>query len=550
MKHIFGFIILSAVFFACAEYTTDKTDMPEYPRIDADSLAHHVQILASDSFQGRKPFTLGETRTVDYIQNTYKRLGLEPGNGSSYMQDVPLVSIKADTVTALESNIAGRHVELQYFNDFVAWTERTDSVVSLNNDEVVFAGYGVVAPEYNWNDYANINVKGKIVLVMVNDPGFGDHDTSLFKGITETYYGRWTYKYEEAARQGAKGCFIIHNTPAASYPFSVIQNSNTGTKMHLDHKGSSAYQLAVQGWLSESAAWALLREAGRDSMLVDDADVRGFKATPLNIKLSLTIKSTITYNTSKNVIAKITGSKRPNEYIIYSAHWDHFGIGKPDATGDSIYNGAADNAIGVASLLEIARAFKQLPTAPERSIIFIATTAEEQGLLGAEYYTEHPIYPLNKTVGDINIDIMNTFGRTKDIGIDGGGQSELEDYLQQEAANKNRYIGPEAHPEGGHFFRADHFAFAKVGVPGFNTSPGIDALDSGKVYGKKQKDDYYTNRYHRPSDQYDPKTWNLDGCREDVQLLFEAGRKLSMETTWPQWKAGSEFKAIREKSMK
>ena len=520
-----------------------------FQSINKDSLAKHIMILASDSFQGRKPFTIGETRSVDYIQNVYKYLGLEPGNGDSYVQDVPMVSIKPDTITPLKVESPNGNFELQSFTDFVAWTERTDPVESFNNDEVVFAGYGVVAPEYNWNDYANLDVKGKIVMVMVNDPGFGNGDTTLFQGIRETYYGRWTYKYEEAARQGAKGCLIIHNTAAASYPFSVIQNSNTGAKLHLDNRSNKDYQLAIQGWIPEQTALKLLQAAGKDSSLLKSADIRGFKGTSLNIRLSVTVKSEIEYKLSKNVIAKITGSKHPNEYIIYSAHWDHFGIGKPDNKGDSIYNGAVDNASGVAALLDVARAFKNLPTPPDRSIIFIATTGEEQGLLGATYYALHPIYPLAKTVADINFDMMNCFDRTKDISIDGPGESELDDYLQKEAESKGRYLGAESHPEAGHFFRADHFAFAKVGVPAFNTSAGIDDITNGKAYGKKLKDDYYTYNYHRPSDNYDPKAWNLAGAAEDIELLFQVGKKLAFSNAWVQWKPTSEFKAIREKSL-
>lgn len=517
--------------------------------INKDSLAQHIIILASDSFQGRKPFTIGETRTVDYIQTTFKRLGLEPGNGNSYIQDVPMVSIKPDSITPLRVTSPKGNFELQSFTDFVAWTERTDPVVSFNNDELVFAGYGVVAPEYNWNDYANLDVKGKIVMVLVNDPGFGNGDTTLFKGIRETYYGRWTYKYEEAARQGAKGCLIVHNTAAASYPFSVVQNSNTGAKLQLYDSSSSKYQLAIQGWVSQQAALKLLQAGGKDSSLIKSADIRGFKGTPLNIRVSLTVSSRSLYNRSRNVIAKITGSKRPGEYIIYSAHWDHFGIGKPNEKGDSIYNGAVDNASGIAALLEVARAFKNLPTPPERTIIFIATTAEEQGLLGAEYYAQHPLYPLTKTVADINFDMMNTFGKTKDIAIYGPGESELDDYLQKEAESKGRYIGAEANPEAGMFFRTDQFDFAKVGVPAFTTSSGIDAVDKGKVYGRQQKQDYFTYRYHRPSDEYNVATWNLDGCTEDVELLFQVGKKLAAENSFPKWKDGSEFKAVREKSL-
>jgi hypothetical protein len=356
-----------------------------------DSLAAAIRILASDSFQGRRPFTAGETRTIDYLVKSYTALGPEPGNGNSYTQEVPLVEISPTAPSRLQLQSPKGKTDFQNLNDFVLWTERPDSVNTLSANDVVFAGFGVVAPEYNWNDYAGLDVKGKTVLVMVNDPGF--YDSTLFKGHTMTYYGRWTYKYEEAARQGAKACLIIHNTAAASYPFSVVQSSNGGVKLHLDTRSNPSYQLTVQGWITGETAGKFLTAAGKDSSLLVAAQHRGFKGVPLPVKISASVKVKEVYNMSHNVIAKITGNKYPDEYVIYSAHWDHLGIGKPDAKGDSIYNGAADNASGTAALLQIAKAFESAAQKPERTVIFLSVTAEEQGLLGSAWYAQHPVYP-------------------------------------------------------------------------------------------------------------------------------------------------------------
>ncbi len=516
--------------------------------INADSLAKKIAFLSTDSFQGRRPFTLGETRTVEYIQSQFKSLGLEPGNGNSYVQDVPMVEIKPATPPVLKIKTAKGELAFQNMTDYVIWTKQTDTPVVINNTEVVFAGFGVVAPENNWNDYAGLDVKGKIVLVMVNDPGFTVGDTSLFKGKEMTYYGRWTYKFEEAARQGAKGCLIIHNTAAASYPFNVVQNSNGGTKLHLDTRKSTAYNCPLMGWVSADAAKKILEASGKDTSLYTKANQRGFKPETLGVQLSASIKVNAVFNTSHNVIAKITGTKYPDEYIIYTAHWDHLGIGKPDEKGDSIYNGALDNASGVISIIEIAKAFQSLKEKPERTIVFLSVTAEEQGLLGSEYYGKNPVYPLAKTVANINIDGVNIIGKTKDLGISGGkGQSELEDMLEAELKKQGRYIAPELHPEAGHYFRSDHFNFAKVGVPSITISAGLDHAEKGKEYGKQREEEYTEKYYHRPADEYNANTWNLTGAVEDLQLLFGLGKELAYSHDWPKWHNGSEFKAIREK---
>ena len=530
---------------ACHPGATGSAGDSGLATFNKDSLADAIKVLSSDSFQGRRPFTAGETRTIDYLVKSYTALGLEPGNGNSYTQDVPLVEISPVGTPTLQLQSPKGKTAFQNLNDFVLWTERPDSVIKVDASDVVFAGFGVVAPEYNWNDYAGLDVKGKIVLVMVNDPGF--YDSTLFKGHTMTYYGRWTYKYEEAARQGAKACLIIHNTAAASYPFTVVQSSNGGVKLHLDTRSTPSYQLAVQGWITSETAKKFLMAAGKDSSLLVAAQHRGFKAVPLNVKVSASLAVKEVYNMSHNVIAKITGSKYPDEYVIYSAHWDHLGIGKPDAKGDSIYNGAADNASGTAALLQIARAFESQSQKPERTIIFLSVIAEEQGLLGSAWYGQHPVYPVAKTVANLNIDVLNTYGPTKDITYSGKGQSELEDYLADEAKKNGRYIAPEDHPEAGHYFRSDHFSFARAGVPSLTADGGVDDLTRGIAYGKQKHDEYTALRYHQPADQYD-STWDLTGGLQDVELLYTIGGRLANSHEWPQWKAGSEFKAIRDQT--
>jgi Zn-dependent M28 family amino/carboxypeptidase len=539
----FFFVVTNVFFFSCQQSTHDHI-RSGFPFI-RDSLVKHIIVLASDSFQGRKPFTPGETRTLDYLQNQFRSLGLEPGNGSSYLQDVPLVEIIAVPDPHMKVEYAKGSFDLNMATDYVLTTENTDSVISLNKSELIFAGYGVVAPEYNWNDYAGINVKGKVVLVMVNDPGFGTADTSIFKGKTMTYYGRWTYKYEEAARQGAKACLIIHNTAAASYPFSVVQNSWGSSNLYLDKRDSRQYHCALQGWVSADATKKLLAAAGKDSSLLMKANTHGFKAISLDEKLSTNVRVQSLYKNSKNVMAKITGTKRPDEYILYTAHWDHLGIGPPDSKGDSIFNGALDNASGTAALLEMARAFKNLEVKPERTILFLAVTGEEQGLLGSEYYGQHPIYPLKKTVADLNMDVISPNEKTNDIVITGYGQNELENDVEEIGKTQGRYIAPESTPEAGHYFRSDHFSLAKVGVPALDAKGGIDIVGKGKDYGRQEEKDYITNHYHARSDEYNPN-WTFDGGIQDMELLFLIGKKLAFESSWPAWKAGSEFKAIRE----
>lgn len=511
--------------------------------INAGSLAQHISVLASDAFEGRKPFTRGEDSTIQYLAAQFKQLGLQPGNGNSYFQEVPMVSIYSKPASDLVIKGDGGSVSLSYLEDFVAATRRVQDQVSIRNTPLVFAGYGIVAPEYQWNDYKGLDVKGKTVIVLINDPGFAD--STLFKGRTMTYYGRWTYKFEEAARQGATGVIIIHETAAASYPWKVVRSGWSNSKLYLQTADNNQHRAALEGWISQEAARKIFQLAGISPDIMQKARTKDFRPVDLHLQTSLEINNRIKKSTSHNVLAVLPGAKRPQECVVYSAHWDHFGIGEP-VKGDSIYNGAVDNATGTAGLLALATAFTRLPQQPARSVLFLSVTGEEQGLLGSEYYASHPTFAMNKIVADINLDVLNTFGRTKDITVIGYGQSELDEYALRAAQRQQRTTIPEANPEGGWFFRSDHFNFAKKGVPGLYIGPGTDAIGHETGWAKEQTAAYNRLRYHSPADEFNPATWNMDGMVEDIRLLFDVGYHLSQESSFPKWKNGSEFKAYRK----
>lgn len=518
--------------------------------ITRQSLENHIRVLASDEFQGRKPFTEGERNTLQYLEEQFKELGLEPGNGNSYLQEVPMVQITSRVDSIMYVRSSGSSFTLRGFHDYVISSQRTQPSITWNNEPVVFAGFGIVAPEYNWNDYEGLDVKDKIVIVLVNDPGFGGNDTTFFKGSTMTYYGRWTYKFEEAARQGAKGCLVVHNTVPAGYPFQVLQNSWNAAHLFLDSRGKESYHCEGTGWIAKPAVEKLFTASGLDfNVLQSQARKRGFKARELAVRVSVSMDLKVKYDKSYNVIAKISGSERPQEYIVYTAHWDHLGIGRKDASGDSIYNGALDNASGTAGLLELAKAFKNLGKKPERTVVFLAVTAEEQGLWGSAWYAENPVYPKEQTVANINMDGINPYGKMNDVMVVGSGQSELEDYLTEEAAKVGRTIVPDDEPEKGYYFRSDHFNFAKIGVPALYLKTGSDFVGKGKDYGQQLKDLYTQKYYHQPSDEFDTTRMNFEGGVEDLKLLFLVGRRLAFEERWPTWKQGSEFKAVRESYM-
>jgi Zn-dependent M28 family amino/carboxypeptidase len=536
MKKIFLLSLIGSLIVSCS--TEPKYDPQDgLESITEAGFEAHLKTLASDDFMGRMPFTEGEIKTIAYLQDEVKKLGLEPGNGESYLQEVPMVEITTTADSVMKVSGGKKDFTLSGLKDYVLWTPNPEQEeINLKNEELIFAGYGVVAPEKNWNDYAGLDVKGKIVLVMVNDPDFGTSD-STFKGNTMTYYGRWTYKFEEAARQGAKGCLVVHDDVPAGYGFWVVQNSWNTAKLYLDNRGKDIPVCSAVGWVSQPAAKKLFEAAGIDyAQAVSRSKKQGFSAEPMNLKLSTSMKVNAKYSKSYNVVAKITGSKQPDEYLVYSTHWDHLGIGKADEKGDTIYNGAHDNASGSAGQLEIAKAFTQLKNKPARSVVFLWVTAEEQGLLGSAYYAQNPLYPKEKTVANINIDGLNPYGKNKDIVLVGMGQSDLEDYLNDEAKRVGRYVSPEPNPVAGYYFRSDHFNFAKVGIPALYTSVGIDNVEKGAEYGKQLQDDYVAKHYHKPSDEFTPELWKADGAVDDLKLLFNVGKRISMEQTWPQWK--------------
>jgi Zn-dependent M28 family amino/carboxypeptidase len=536
-----SFVVAIIVLAGCKQKETNNP-------ITGAEIKSHIAVLADDSLTGRKPFTAGETKAINYIAAQFKSSGVAPGNNGSYFQDVPMVEITSTPSATMQVTGGKTNIALNYLTDFVTSTRREVDTVQLKNSPVVFAGYGIIAPEYHWNDYAGLNVKGKTVIVLVNDPGFKSGDGKLFKGDTMTYYGRWTYKYEEAARQGAAAIIIVHQTEPASYGWNVVTNSFTGAKLYLTQKDKHLSRCKAEGWMTEDAAKKLFAAAGVTGDMRAIARKKDFKAIPLNLNATLTISNHLKYSTSHNVIAVLKGSTAPDECILYTAHWDHLGIGKPDAKGDSIYNGAVDNASGVAAILSEAKAFAALKDKPKRSIVFLAVTAEEQGLLGSEYYATHPIYPLNKTVADLNMDALGDYGETNDFAVTGKGQNDLEDDVTDFAKQDGKKVVGDKNPGAGGYYRSDHFNFAKVGVPALDINNGAESTAHGEAWGKQKQKEYGTQHYHQQSDNYS-SAMNADGMAQVANLLFNVGYKLSNETTFPGWKDGSEFKAVREKSM-
>jgi Zn-dependent M28 family amino/carboxypeptidase len=525
------------------------------PRMSSVRLMDVIKVLSSDEFEGRAPATKGEELTTAYIEKKFKALGLAPGNpDGSYFQEVPMVGIAADPNAQLvfTDETTEKQLTLRYGEDFVAWTKREQPEVSIDSG-LIFVGYGVVAPEYHWDDFKGVDVKGKVLVVLVNDPPVPDPhqpsqlDPNTFKGRAMTYYGRWTYKYEEAARQGAAGCLIVHQTGPAGYPWEVVKTSNTGEQFDLLRADKGMSRSAIEGWITFDQAQALFGLVGMDFGALEKAAVqRDFRPVPLGAKASLTLHNTLRTIRSKNVVAKFEGHdpKLRDEYVVYTAHWDHLGIG-PAVNGDKIYHGARDNASGVAGLLEIARAFTQVQPPPRRSILFLSVTAEEKGLLGSQYYAEHPLYPLAKTLAEINMDALNMLGPTRDIGVIGLGMSSLDDVVKAVAAKQGRIVKPDAEPEKGFYYRSDHFNFAKVGVPALDPDPGTDYVGKPAGWGLKMREKYTAEDYHKPSDRIKPY-WNPRGTIEDLQLLFRVGYRVANAETFPTWNPGAEFKAKRD----
>jgi Zn-dependent M28 family amino/carboxypeptidase len=523
--------------------------------ITSDELMNHIKVLASDEYEGRAPGTKGEELTVNYLTDQFKKLGLKPGNpDGTYVQKVPLAGFTPQP--ALSFVAGGKPVKLDYSTDYIARSLRYTPEVNVENSDVVFVGYGVVAPEYGWDDFKGVDVKGKTIVFLVNDPAIPDPsdpaklDEKMFKGKAMTYYGRWTYKFEIASEKGAAAAIVVHETGAAGYPFAALaswRSENFDTRA----ADKNMSRVSAEAWITDSKARELFRAAGKDfDELKKSALSRDFKPVTLNAKANLSIKTSLREIDSHNVIAKLEGSdaKLKDEYLIYTAHWDHMGR-DPKLTGDQIFNGALDNASGTAGLLELAKAFTKLEMPPKRSVLFLAVTGEEKGLLGTKYYANNPLYPLERTVADINMDGLNQWGRTSDVIVIGLGNSTLDDVITETAKAHGRTIKPDAEPEKGFFYRSDHFEFAKHGVPALYTNSGVDFIGKPQDYGMKKRDEYTANDYHKVTDEVKPD-WDLSGAVEDLRLLFEIGYKVAQADKGPEWKPGTEFKAKREAMLK
>ena len=522
-----------------------------------DRILNDIRTLSSDEFEGRGPASRGEQLTIKYVEDQFRSAGLEPGNpDGTYLQNVPLVGITPDAGMKFTLTGHGQKLEPKFQDDFVAWSKRVTETSGVDAD-LIFVGYGVQAPEFQWDDFKGLDAKGKIVVVLVNDPPVPDPadpsklDPKMFGGTAMTYYGRWTYKFEKAAQMGAAGCVIIHQTDRAGYPWEVVRNSWSGIQFDLASADKNMGRLAVESWITSDFAAKLFRAAGQDlDKLIGAAARRDFKPVPLGIHANLSIHNKLQTIDSHNVIAKLTGSDPDlkNSFVIYTAHWDHFGIG-PAVNGDKIYHGAVDNASGTAALLEMAHAYKALPRPPKRSILFLSVTAEEQGLLGSRYYVEHPLYPLARTALDINMDGMNVKGRTRDIVQIGRGASTLDDVVEAVAKEQRRVVKFDPEPEKGLYYRSDHFEFAKNGIPAFDPDAGVDFIGKPDGWGLEERRMYTSMRYHKPADKIEPD-WDMSGAVEDGQLYFLVGYRVANNSSVPEWNPGSEFRAIRDASLK
>jgi Zn-dependent M28 family amino/carboxypeptidase len=517
--------------------------------LDTATLMRHIRVLAADSLLGRQPGTLGEERTAAYLEGEFRALGLAPGNpDGTYTQRVPLVGITVNNAPSLTLTKGRTRRTLAWRNDFVAWTKRVVPTAVLDQSELVFVGYGTEAPEFQWDDFKGLDVAGKTLVMLVNDPPLAD--TSRFGGTRMTYYGRWTYKYEQAIKHKAAGVLLVHETEAAGYPFSVVQGK-TAEQFDLVAPDSNLSRAAVEGWLTLEQAKALFAMAGQNfDTLKAQAATPEFTPVPLGVTASVTLRNTLREVSSRNMVAKLEGSDPGlrNEVVVYSAHWDHFGVGVP-VQGDSIYNGAADNATGTAGLLALAKAFKAMPTPPKRTIVFLAVTAEEQGLLGAAYYAMMPLYPLEKTAANINMDVLSLWGPTRDLIVIGLGNSELDDYARAIAESQRRVLKPDAEPEKGFYYRSDHFNFAKRGVPAFYAEAGVEVIGKPAGYGLEKRHEYTANDYHAPQDEI-KAGWDLTGAVQDLELFLTMGYRVGNAATFPEWRPGNEFRAAREAMLK
>jgi len=553
---LFVAILLAGTLSSLATDELGERLQPALEAITPDGLLAHIKVLASDEFEGRAPGTKGEELSVKYITDQFKQVGLKPGNpDGTYTQEVPLAGIKSEP--SMVFKVGDKTTELKYPDEFVASSARLESEIKIDNSDVVFVGYGIVAPEYGWDDYKDVDVRGKTILMLINDPLIPDPkdssklDDKMFKGKAMTYYGRWTYKYEIAAKKGAVAAVIIHETEPAAYPYSVVKTSWAKENYEIDAPDKNIEAVKARSWITLDVAKKLLADCGQDfDGLKKSAITKAFRPVAFDAKANINIKQQLRSFKSHNVIGKLDGSdpKLQDQYVIYTAHWDHLGR-NPDLQGDQIFNGAIDNASGVGSLIQLAAAFTKINPPPKRSVLFMATTAEEAGLLGAKFYAEHPLYPLEKTLADINIDTVNPWGKTRDIQDLSDNNSTLDDLLAAAAKRNDRVMTPNSQPEKGSFYRADHFEFSKLGVPALYTGGGKDLIGKPADFGRQKKDDYTAHDYHQASDEVNPE-WDLSGAVQDIQLLFEVGYEVANGNKFPEWKPGTEFKAKRDATLK
>jgi len=534
-------------------YAKPKAALPPVPKIAAPALAPDTirevtKELSSDRYEGRGPGTSAEDLTITYIIERFKKAGLQPGNKGSWVQEVPLLEIEGKNFSGLSVKAGGQSLQFAAGSDIVAGSYRAVARTELSEAPLVFVGYGINAPELGWNDYAGLDMKGKVAVILVNDPDYdAKNEVGLFKGKRMTYYGRWTYKYEEAARQGAAGALIVHDTFPAAYGWQVVNSSWSGPQLFIDSKSGGMEHTQVNGWIQKPVAEAILKASGQDlAALSAKAKVKGFKPVSLGSSASLSFDNTVRRSVSRNVIGIQRGKKRPNEYVLYTGHWDHLGRCTADKTGDDICNGAIDNATGIGAMVTLAEANVKAG-APDRSQVFLAVTLEESGLRGSKYYAENPVHPLSRTVGGVNMDGVGPGSPSRDLQVTGGDKNQLTRYLAAAMKTMNFYQTPEQHSERGHYYRSDHFSMAKLGVPMFAVGRGSDWVNGGKAAGDAASEDYVLHRYHQPSDQYDP-SWDWSGAVQEMQLYYILGRSLAMTSDWPNWHKGDEFRAIRDKS--
>ena len=532
------------------EDAENTAPLPEIaaPELSVDTMKSITEELSSDAYEGRAPGTPGEEKTLALLTQKFEAAGLEPGNGESWFQDVPLVSIEAKDVSPLTVTGGTADLSFNYGPEMVVTSYQEQTKIDIADSEMVFVGYGINAPEREWNDYEGVDVKGKTVVILVNDPDFGTESLEgEFGGRAMTYYGRWTYKYEEAARQGAAAALIIHDTAPAAYGWNVVESSWSGPQFYPQSANGGSDQTKANGWIQMDTAEKIFASAGQDlAAQMAAAKSKDFKAVPLGVNASVSFGNNIGKMDSKNIVGLLKGKTRPEEYVVYTAHWDHLGRCKPAPDGDDICNGAVDNATGTAALVALAEAHAKAGAA-DRSIIFLAVTAEESGLLGSKYYADNPIYPLSQTVGGVNMDAFGMAGPAKNVVVVGKGKSQLDRYLEGALSTDGRVAEAEPTPEKGFYYRSDHFSFAKLGVPMIYFEGGEDLVEGGREAGEAISKDYTENRYHGPKDEYNPD-WNWDGVMGDLKVYYTVARMLAMTEDWPNWNDGDEFRDIRDKS--